>query len=96
MVTLGIFEPTFSLFFKLVLVKILQLIYNCCNTRVKVNVFSNHEIHILGVNILDSIEDNSITSCENIDLHELETVKDPEIENSPTEYVYNIYNIILR
>lgn len=81
MVTLGIFEPTFSLFFKLVLVKILQLIYNCCNTRVKVNVFSNHEIHILGVNILDSIEDNSITSCENIDLHELETVKDRSVKN---------------
>jgi len=79
----------------LLLVINLQLIYNCYNTRVKVNVFSNDEIHIPGVNILDYIEDNNIT-CENIDLHELETVKHPEIEDSPTEYVHNIYNIILR
>lgn len=52
-------------------------------------MFSNDEIHIPGVSTLDSIENNSI-ECENIDLHELETVKDPEIENSPTEYVYYI------
>ena len=39
-----------------------------------------------GVNILESIENNSIPS-ENFELHEQQTVKDAEFKNSPSEYV---------
>jgi len=65
---------------------IFQLYFNYYNVRVKVNILSNNKIHMSGVNILESIGNNSIP-CENVELHELQTVKDAEFENSPSEYV---------